>query len=93
MQNSDKKYTPFEANGWLYQFCRIPFGVTNWVSASLRTIDSFIAEESLTDTFAYLDNVTVCGTDQEHHDKNLKNSWMQLLVGILLSIETSVFFL
>ena len=72
LQNRDKKYTAFEANGRLYQFCRIPFGVTNGVSAFQRTIDSFIAEEGLTDTFAYLDDVTICGNDQEHHDKNLK---------------------
>ena len=70
LQNRDKKYTAFEANGRLYQFCRIPFGVTNGVSAFQRTIDSFIAEEGLTDTFAYPDDVTICGNDQEHHDKN-----------------------
>ena len=73
LQNRDKTFTAFEANGRLYQFCRIPFGVTNGVSAFQRTIDSFIAEEGLTDTFAYLDDVTICGNDQEHHDKNLKN--------------------
>ena len=27
----DKPYTTFEASGKLYQFCRIPFGVTNAV--------------------------------------------------------------
>ena len=59
LQNRDKKYTAFEANGRLYQFCRIPFGVTNGVSAFQRTIDSLIAEEGLTDTFAYLDDVNM----------------------------------
>ena len=93
LQNSDTKYTAFEANGRLYQFCRIPFGVTDGVSAFQRISDRFIAEEGLTDTFAYLDDVNMIVNDQEHHDKNLKNSWMQLLVGIVLSIETNVFFL
>ena len=32
--DSDKKYTGFEANGKLYQFCRIPFSVTNGVPCS-----------------------------------------------------------
>ena len=27
--DSDKKYTGFEENGWLYQFTRIPFGVSS----------------------------------------------------------------
>ena len=29
LQNSDKKLTAFEANGRLYQFCRIPFCFTD----------------------------------------------------------------
>ena len=29
---AERKYTGFEANGQLYQFCRIPFGVTNEVA-------------------------------------------------------------
>ena len=36
---------------------------------------NLIAEEKLQGTFAYLDNVTVCGKDQEEHDENLK--WFQ----------------
>ena len=31
-----------------------------------------IAEEKLQGTIAYLDNVTICGKDQEEHDENLK---------------------
>ena len=51
---------------------RIPFGATNGLLAFQRTIDSFITEERLMDTFAYLDDVTICRNNQEHHDKNLK---------------------
>ena len=36
-------------------------------------MDNFISEESLEDTFAYLDNITICGHDQAHHDRNLEN--------------------
>lgn len=70
--DSDKPYTAFEAAGELYQFTRIPFGVTNGVPAFQRNIDSLIREEHLEGTFPYLDDVTVCGTDQEEHDQNLK---------------------
>ncbi|KAG8179723.1 hypothetical protein JTE90_006628 [Oedothorax gibbosus] len=70
--DSDKPYTAFEAAGELYQFTRIPFGVTNGVPAFQRNIDSLIKEEHLEGTFPYLDDVTVCGTDQEKHDQNLK---------------------
>ena len=34
-------------------------------------MDSFIKTNALSDTFAYLDDVTVCGKTKEHHDANL----------------------
>ena len=71
IRESDKKYTAFEASGNLYQFRRIPFGVTNGVACFQRTIDNIIKQEALKDTFAYVDNVTVCGRTSEEHDFNL----------------------
>jgi len=56
----------------LYQFTRVPFGVTNGVACFQRTMDAFIEEENLNATFAYLDNVTICGMNTEEHDYNLK---------------------
>ena len=38
----DRPSTAFEANGKLYQFCRLPFGVTNGVSFFQRTVDAVI---------------------------------------------------
>ena len=67
---SDKKFTAFEANGRLYQFQRIPFGVTNGVSIFQRSMDKFVESEKLFDTFPYLDNITIGGSDQAHHDAN-----------------------
>jgi len=32
----DREYTAFEANGKLYQYCRMPFGMTNGVSTYYR---------------------------------------------------------
>ena len=69
---SERQYTAFEANMSLYQFCRVPFAVTNGVAAFQRTMDTFISNESLNDTFAYLDDITICGRDQAHHDRNLE---------------------
>ena len=68
----EKIYTAFEANHNLYQFCRIPFGVTNGVACFQRTINEIIRSEGLSGTFAYVDNITVCGNDQADHDQNLK---------------------
>ena len=73
IKDSDKPYTAFEADGNLYQFKRIPFGVTNGVACFQRIINNVINENNLKDSFAYLDNVTVCGHSQAEHDANLKN--------------------
>ena len=35
-------------------------------------MNDFITREGLLDTFAYLDNVTICGKNQAHHDYNLE---------------------
>ena len=43
----DRKYTGFEANGRLYQFRRMPFGVTNGVAVFQRLMDNIIKEEKL----------------------------------------------
>lgn len=69
---SDKPYTAFESGGRLYQFTRIPFGVTNGVAAFQRVLDTIIDTEQLIATYAYLDNITVCGENQEKHDRNVE---------------------
>lgn len=72
IREDEKQYTGFEADQKLYQFTRIPFGVTNGVAAFQRTIDNIITENNLSGTFAYVDNVTVCGMNQQEHDENLQ---------------------
>ena len=60
----------FEAQGKLYQFKRVPFGVTNGICVFQRTIDWIIQEEKLSDSFAYVDNIAICGTMKAEHDKS-----------------------
>ena len=68
----DRPYTGFQADSGLYQFTRIPFGVTSGVACFQRGFDNIIASDNLQGTFAYLDNITICGTDQADHDTNLQ---------------------
>ena len=68
---SDCKYTAFEANGKLFEFTRIPFGVKNGVGEFQRKMCEFIEKENLMGTFSYLDNITVAGHDQADHDRNV----------------------
>ena len=46
----DKPYTAFKADGKLFQFTRLPFGLTNAVAVFQRKIDEFIIETSLKKT-------------------------------------------
>ena len=46
--------------------------MTNGVTAFQRVIDEIIRAEQLENTFAYVDNITVCGMSKEDHDQNLK---------------------
>ena len=69
--DEDKPLTAFEANGCLYQYCRLPFGVSSGVAIFQREMDKFIKKHSLVATYAYLDNITISGKTQEDHDENL----------------------
>ena len=43
----------------IYQFCRVPFRVTNSVAAFERTMEALILGESFEDTFLYLYDITI----------------------------------
>ncbi len=69
----ERPYTAFEACNGLYQFTRVPFGVTNGVACFQREMSNFVKEENLSGVFPYLVNITICGEDQENHDTNLQS--------------------
>lgn len=80
--------------GKLYQFTRIPFGVTNGVACFQRAIDQMITVENLTGVYAYLDDITVGGMDKSDHDQNLNKLMLALdNLGIEINREKSKFHL
>ena len=68
----ERPFTAFEAGGRLYQYKRLPFGVTNGVSAFQRCIDNFIKHYDLQKVYAYIDDLTVTGATLKEHDQNLE---------------------
>ena len=68
----ERPMTAFEADGGLFQDCRLPFGVTNGVSAFQRVMDDFIKRHELKKVYAYLDDLTVTGATKEEHQRNLQ---------------------
>ena len=71
LKEEDKQYTAFESRNNLYQFTRLPFGVTNGVTCFQREMMKFVEQNNLNAVFPYLDNITICGKDQQEHDANL----------------------
>lgn len=88
LKQSDRKYTAFEANGQLFQFTCLPYGVTNGVPAFQRAMNEIVKEENLTDTFPYLDNVIIGGETEEEHDNNVEN-FMRVVRKRHLTLNTS----
>ena len=87
----DRPMTKFEVDGKLYQFTRLPFGVTNAVPAFQRIMDSFVDKHALERTHSYLDDVIIGGRDKEVHDRNLTRSFQQLNLCNSPSTSTKVF--
>ena len=72
LRKEDRPYTAFEADGGFHQFTRMPFGITNGVACFQRSMENFIFEEEIDDTFGFMDNVTICGMNENEHDENLE---------------------
>ena len=72
LQEADKAFTAFEAAGRLWEYNRLPFGITDGVLGFQRTMDPIVDSEKLTGTFPYLDNVTVAGRTQAERDTNVQ---------------------
>ena len=69
---NNNKYTAFEANGKLYQFRRIPFGICNAVGAFQRIITKIVDEDNLENTNPYLDDFTIAANSLPELKENSK---------------------
>ena len=65
-----KPYTAFEVGERLWEFNRIPFGVTNGGLVFQRKMDDIVDEDNLEDPYPYFDNVTTGGYDKAHLTRN-----------------------
>lgn len=72
LRKCDQSLTAFQACGRLFEFTKLPFGCTNAVPIFQRTMDRFIDENDLKETYAYLDDIIIGGKDKSEHDDNLK---------------------
>ena len=56
----------------MYQWRRLPFGLTNAVPEFQRAMNAFVTGNNFRGCFPYLDDITIAGEDQAEHDSNLK---------------------
>ena len=73
LHRKDMSFTAFEVNGRLFEFTRLPFGVTNAVATFQREMTAFVRLHNLKRTHPYLDDVIIGGRSEEEHQENLKN--------------------
>ena len=85
----DRQFTAFEADGNLYQYCRLPFGVTNGVSAFQPIMGGITEHHKLKRTFAFLDNITVGGSSQQEHDGN-PSAFLEVAKNLHLTVNESI---
>jgi len=68
----DREITAFQSGNALYQWRRLPFGLTNADSEFQRTIDYIVRENDLKGCYPYLDDIMIAGANQVEHDRNLQ---------------------
>ena len=69
----EKHVTAFEANGELWQFNQLLFGLTNGVPASQKAISPIV--DGLEGIAVYIDDVVIGGATEAEHDKSLAEFW------------------
>lgn len=67
-----KLFTAFETDEQFLHY-RVTFGLTNAVSVFQKIMNIIRTDNSLSATFAYTDDVIVCGSNQEEYGENLKS--------------------
>ena len=67
--DSDREKTSFFADGNLFQYTRLPFGLKNAVAACSRIMNDIFA--SINGCVVYLDDILVFGETKEDHDDAL----------------------
>lgn len=67
----EKHYTAFEANGELFEWNFVPFGIINGTPGFQRALRSQVFK-GMDNLAIYVDNITVGGETREEHDNNLR---------------------
>ena len=91
LSDSSKALTTINTQKGLFQFNRMPFGISSAPAVFQRTMDNLL--KGLNHVTAYLDDIVVTGTSEEEHLHNLEKLLRRLEeAGVRLKREKCVFF-
>lgn len=71
VHQGDRQYTAFNSPFGLFQYTRVPFGMTNSPAMFQRAINEVFSRGLYRKCCAYIDDIIVFGRTQEEHDANL----------------------
>ena len=93
LDKSSKQYTAFSIPGsGLYQYARLPFGLTNAPAAFQRLIDALFGPEFEPYVFGYLDDIIIVTEDYENHLYWLKRVLTRLKeAGLMVNLKKCEF--
>lgn len=90
LRQEERQYTAFEADGALWEFLVIPYGLRNAPSAFNRACHDMF--DGLEGVYIYIDDVVIAGNTREDHDANLQAFMLRLQqYDISLSSKKCVF--
>ena len=78
LSNESKEITAFSTGDELYQYTRMPFGISNGPSCFSRLVSIVLAGFSIDKAQAYLDDILVAGKDFADHLANLEQVFCRL---------------
>lgn len=70
LKENEEQYTTFEADGQLFHFTMVTFGLTHTIAVFQRTVNSVVAYNSLEAIF-YIDDVIICKESKKDPDSDL----------------------
>jgi hypothetical protein len=76
LDNESKKYLTINTHQGLYQYTRLPFGVTSAPALFQKFMDIIL--QGLDGVICYLDDIMVTGSSESEHLDNLKNVFHRL---------------
>lgn len=87
-----RKYTAFKYNHHVYQFKRLPFGLSTSVASFIRCLNMVLGDDLQNFTITYVDDILVSSTSFNEHLDHLEKLFIRLSqAGMTINFRKSLF--